>query len=294
MRVLITGSSGLIGSALCGRLESGGHEVVPLLRGKGNGPYWDPAKEEIDLSGVGKIDAVVHLAGDNIASGRWTESKKQCIRESRVEATALLCEALGGLPSIPSVLISGSAVGFYGDRGEETLTEESAPGKGYLPEVVADWEAATESAEEVGIRVVHIRTGVVLSPDGGALAKMLLPFKLCLGGVLGGGDQQMSWIDIRDEVSAICFLIENSQISGPVNLTAPAPVTNYQFTKTLGKVLGRPTILPLPAFMVRLLFGEMGEHLLLEGARIKPAVLLKHGFQFQYSEVESSLASLLK
>ncbi len=293
MRILITGSHGLIGSALSSHFESGGHEVIPLHRKQGVAPCWDPDKGEIDLTGVGDLDVVIHLAGDNIASARWSADKKKRIRESRVNGTELLCEALAGLPRLPKTLICGSAIGFYGNRGDETLTEESQAGTGFFPTVVSDWEAATEAAEDVGIRVVHIRTGVVLSPDGGALKKMLLPFKLCLGGVVGSGKQFFSWIDIRDEISAVEFLIQHEEISGPVNLTAPAPVTNYELTKTLGAALRRPTLIPMPAFLCKLLMGEMGETLLLGGSKVQPEKLLQAGYSFRYPRLKDSIESLV-
>jgi uncharacterized protein (TIGR01777 family) len=293
MRILVTGSHGLIGSAVCGHFESGGHEVISLGRTKGKAPWWDPASGEIDLNGVGKLDAVIHLAGENIATGRWTSSKKKKIRESRVDGTALLCDALSGLPILPKVLISGSAVGFYGNRGEHSLNEESGKGSSFLSDVCADWEAATEAAEEVGIRVVHIRTGVVLSKSGGVLGRMLLPFKFGLGGVLGSGEQFFSWIDIRDEVGAISHLLEHEEISGAVNLTAPSPVTNREFTKALGKVLSRPTIFPMPAFICKLIFGEMGETIMLGGSKVEPSVLLKSGYRFRYPLLKESIESLI-
>jgi uncharacterized protein (TIGR01777 family) len=293
MRILITGSHGLIGSAVCGHFESGGHQVIPLSRTHGASPWWDPARGLIDLSGVGKLDAVIHLAGENVASGRWTADKKQRIRDSRVQGTLLLCDALAGLPTLPKVLISASAVGYYGNCPATTVTEKNGPGNGFLADVCHEWEAATETADEIGIRVVHIRTGLVLSAAGGPLSRMLLPFKLGLGGVLGDGNQYLSWIDIRDEVAAIAFLMEQETISGPVNLTAPQPVQNREFTKMLGTTLRRPTIFPMPRFLCKFLFGEMGETLLLGGVRALPKKLEENGFVFRFPNLKKSLDDLI-
>ncbi len=238
------------------------------------------------------VDAVVHLAGENIAE-RWTAAKKARIRDSRVKGTQLLCETLTRLSSPPKVLVSASAIGYYGDRGEETLTDDSPPGRGFLPEVCRAWEAATEPARQQGLRVVQLRLGVVLSVAGGALAKMLPPFRLGLGGVLGSGRQYMSWIALDDVVGTLQHAVVTDALQGPTNAVAPRAVTNQEFTKTLGKVLGRPTAMPLPAFAARLMFGEMADELLLASARVQPTKLLASGYQFRYPELAEALRHLL-
>jgi uncharacterized protein (TIGR01777 family) len=281
MKILISGLSGLIGTALKDDLERDGHSVVGLQR-----TFDDP----IDFTGVG---AVIHLGGENIASGRWSPDKKQRIRESRVEGTAQLAKQLAQSDEKPAVFICASATGFYGSRKDEKLDENSAIGSGFLPEVCKEWEDATRPAEEAGIRTVRLRTGIVLSCDGGALQKMITPFKLGGGGILGDGAQFMSWISLDDEVAVIRCLIDNQGINGSVNLVSPNPVTNREFTKTLGKVLKRPTILPMPAFAVRLLFGEMGEALLLCSTRAYPKKLLDSGYRFKHPDLESALRSIL-
>lgn len=281
MKVMISGSSGLIGSALKRSLEADGHQVTALPR-----TYEEP----IDFSGVG---AVVHLAGENIASGRWNTARKQRIEESRVNGTRQLAEQLAASEYKPAVLICASAIGFYGDRGDEILVEESPAGTGFLPEVCIKWEAAARPAEEAGIRTAWIRTGIVLSRKGGALAKMLPPFNMGGGGILGNGRQYMSWISLEDEVNAIRFLIGNEAVRGAVNLTAPNPETNHEFTKALGRALRRPTILPMPAFAVRMLFGEMGEALLLGSSRILPQKLTDAGYEYRHPHLESALEDIL-
>lgn len=281
MRIMISGSAGLIGSALRENLEAGGHSVITLPR-----MFGDP----VDFTGV---DAVVHLAGEGIANGRWTSAKKRRIEESRVHGTRQLSKQLAGTKSKPSVFVCASAIGFYGSRGEEMLDEESSAGNGFLPEVCKKWEAATRPAEKAGIRTVHIRTGIVLSKKGGALRKMLPPFRMGAGGILGNGRQYMSWISLDDEVKAICFLIDSGSISGAVNLVAPNPVTNHDFTKTLGKVLHRPTILPLPAFAAWFLFGEMAGELLLGSARVTPKKLVDAGYEFCHAHLQSALEDIV-
>ena len=282
MRILISGASGLIGSALAKSLLDDGYEVSRLPRS-----YEDP----IDFTGV---KAVVHLAGEGIAEGRWTAAKKQRIEESRVNGTRQLAEQMAGSASKPSVFICGSAIGFYGDRGEEVLDEASAVGRGFLPEVCRKWEAAAQPAADAGIRTVWIRTGIVLSKNGGALKKMLPPFKMGGGGILGNGRQVMSWISLADEVKAIRFLINTESIDGVVNLVAPHPVTNFEFTKTLGKVLHRPAILPLPVFAIRLFFGEMGVELLLGSTRAIPKKLVDAGYEFCHAHLQSALEDVLR
>jgi uncharacterized protein len=296
MNILVTGASGLIGTSLVSSLTSSGHEVTRLVRRQPNSgekaARWDPMAGTIDASAIEGVDAVVHLAGENIAE-RWTAAKKARIRDSRVKGTQLLCATLARLSSPPKVLVSASAIGYYGDRGEEILTEESPPGRGFLAEVCRAWEAATEPARQQGMRVVQVRFGVVLSPAGGALAKILPPFRMGLGGVLGSGRQYMSWIALDDVVGAIQHAIGTDGLQGPTNAAAPQAVTNQEFTKTLGKVLGRPTVFPLPAFAARLMFGEMADELLLASARIQPTKLLASGFRFRYPELEDALRHLL-
>src|SRR6267142_2195671 len=276
MKILISGSHGLVGAALIKSLEPEGHEIFRLVRHAPNSRSeieWSPDRYSIALARLEGFDAVVHLAGESIAEGRWTDEKKKRIRESRVKGTKLLGDALANLSNPPRTLVSASAIGYYGNRGNEVLTEGSAPGDGFLPEVCVEWEKATALATEKGIRVVNTRFGVILAVNGGALAKMLPPFRLGLGGKIGSGKQWMSWIAIDDVVNGIQFCLEHESLRGPVNFVAPNPVTNAQFTKTLGKVLARPTILPVPAFAVRLLFGEMADALLLSSQRVEPTKL---------------------
>ena len=301
MRVIVTGATGLVGSALVRSLLADGHEVTRLVRGRAQGfrapgtaaVHWDPERGEIEARELEGHDAAVHLAGDPIAEGRWDEEKKRRIRESRVKGTRLLAEALAGLERRPSALVSASATGFYGDRGDEVLREESASGEGFLSEVCREWEKATLAASQAGIRVVHLRIGVVLSAEGGALSKMLTPFKLGVGGRIGNGRQYMSWITLEDLVHVIRRAIEDESLRGPVNAVSPQPVTNEQFTKALGSVLGRPTIFPVPAFAARLAFGEMADALLLSGARVEPARLSEAGHQFKHPEIEGALRAVL-
>jgi uncharacterized protein (TIGR01777 family) len=281
MKALISGSSGLIGAALVRDLERDGHEVGRLQRTHEN---------PIDLAGV---TAVVHLAGESIAAGRWTTSRKRRIEESRVQGTRQLAEQLARSEVKPAVFICGSAIGFYGNRGDETLAEDSSAGTGFLAEVCSKWEAAVEPAKDAGIRTVCIRTGIVLSKDGGALSKMLPPFKMGAGGVMGNGRQYMSWISLTDQVNAIRFLLENNTIHGAVNLTAPNPETNRDFTKALGGVIRRPTLLPMPSLAVRMLFGEMGEELLLASTRVLPKKLADAGYEFKHPHLESALEDIL-
>jgi uncharacterized protein (TIGR01777 family) len=297
MKILVTGSSGLIGSALVPVLTAEGHSVTRLVRSKPRpgeaGIYWDPSTETIDTSSLEGFDGVVHLAGENIAAGRWTAEQKARIRDSRVKGTRLLAESLARLARRPAVLLCASAMGYYGSRGEEVLKESSPAGSGFLAEVCREWEAAAEPAARRGIRVVSLRMGVVLSSKGGALATMLLPFRLGVGGRVGDGKQYMSWIAIDDVVGAFSFALRSETLRGPVNVVAPNPVTNAEFTKTLGRVLGRPTVFPMPAFAARLAFGEMADGLLLASARIEPAKLLVTGYAFRFAELEGALRHLL-
>lgn len=293
MDVAITGSSGLIGSALVTALEAHGHDPIPVVRSGSGGIGWDPAAGRIDAAGFEGIDAVVHLAGEGIGNRRWTDEVKARIRDSRVQGTRLLATTLAGLDRPPATLLSGSTIGYYGDRGDERLTETSPPGAGFLAEVTQQWEAETAPAAEAGIRVAMLRTGVVLSPDGGALAKMLPLFKLGLGGRMGSGDQWWSWISLDDEVALIEWLLQND-VHGPVNLTGPEPATNAELTKALGSVLGRPTLLPVPEFGPKLLLGgELADELLFSSARVLPAVATAAGYEFRHPTVEQALRGVL-
>ncbi|MBI3934118.1 MAG: TIGR01777 family protein [Acidobacteria bacterium] len=296
MDIAITGSTGLIGEALIAMLTGAGHRVARVVRREplpdSGDIFWDPEKAYVDTIRLDGHDAVVHLAGESIAE-RWSPGKKVRIHASRVRGTQLIAEAVRQVTQPPQVLVSASAIGYYGDRGAEILREESAPGTGYLSEVCRDWEAATEVASRAGIRVVHLRIGIVLSAKGGALAKMLLPFRMGAGGKIGSGKQIMSWIALDDLVGAILHAIAIPSIQGAVNAVAPNPVTNLEFTKTLGKVLSRPTVAPLPAFAVKLLFGEMGKALLLSSQRVEPARLMGSGFTFRYPGLEEALRHAL-
>ena len=291
MKILVSGASGLVGSALCPALEASGHTVVRLSR---SGPVaWDVAGRTIDPAALDGVDAVVHLAGESVA-GRWTAAKKQRILESRRAGTAFLADTLAALPQRPRVLVSASAVGWYGSRGTETLTEASAPGEGFLAGVARAWEEATASAAAAGIRVVHVRTaGIVLSRNGGALKAMLTPFKAGLGGPVGSGKQWWSWISLPDLVAVYERALTDETLSGPVNAVAPGAVTNAGFTCALAKVLRRPALIPLPAPAVKLLLGEMGTELLLSSARVEPAVLTRAGFSFRFADIEDALRAEL-
>ena len=295
MRVLISGSSGLIGSSLVPALEGAGHSVIRLVRRNpaANEIRWDLSKSPPAKGGSFEgFDAVVHLAGESIA-GRWTAAKKARIRDSRVQGTRALAAALAQTKRPPRVMVCASAIGIYGDRSEEALREESAPGSDFLADVARQWEAATEPASRAGIRVVSLRFGVVLSARGGALARMLPPFRMGVGGRIGSGRQWMSWIALDDVVGVIQHALATDAVHGPVNAVAPTPVTNAEFTRTLGKVLHRPTVFPLPAFIVRLAFGEMGEALLLGSQRVDCGKLLASGYRFRHSELKPALEALL-
>jgi uncharacterized protein len=296
-RILVSGVSGPIGAALLPSLKARGYEVTRLVRGAASGDNqisWEPGKP-IAPEAVSGFDAVIHLAGESIV-GRWTNEKKRKIRDSRVLGTTALAQALAQARNEdkPQVFVCSSAIGYYGDRGEEILKEESAPGSGFLPEVCREWEAATRAAVDAGIRTVQLRTGVVLSASGGALGKMLTPFKLGLGGRIGSGRQWMSWIDVQDMVGAIHHILKSDLLHGPVNMVAPKPVTNAEFTRTLASVLSRPAIFPMPAFAVKLAFGEMGETVLLGSQRVEPARLVGSGYPFRFSDLRASLENLLK
>ena len=297
MKILISGSHGLVGSALVQSLTTAGQEVVRLVRHSRTvgAPQieWHPDKGIIAKEHLEGIDAVVHLAGENIAAGRWTSEKKRAIRESRVNGTTLLSETLATLRNPPAVFVSASAIGYYGNRGDELLKEDSAPGNDFLAHVCTDWEKATTPAAEKGIRTVLARFGIILAENGGALEKMLTPFRMGIGGRIGSGKQWMSWIALDDVVGAIRFMIHDRFVNGPVNFVAPNPVTNAEFTKTLGNVLSRPTFLPVPAFGARLAFGEMADSLLLASQRVVPAVLQSRDFAFNWPRLELTLKHLL-
>jgi uncharacterized protein (TIGR01777 family) len=296
MKVAITGASGLVGTALTPFLTAGGHEVLRLVRRAPrtiDEARWDPDTGAIDGKALEGVDAVVHLAGESIALGRWTEARKALLRTSRVGPTRALAEALGRLKRKPSVLVSASAIGYYGNRGGTWMSEKDAPADDFLGRLAAEWEAATEPAAKAGIRVVNLRTGIVLSPAGGALGKMLPPFKAGLGGVVGPGTQYMSWLAIDDLLGIIHHALDHGDVTGPVNAVAPAPVTNAELTKTLGRVLGRPTITPVPRFALRLAFGEMAEATLLASTRVRPERLEATGYRFRFPGLEGALRHLL-
>ncbi len=297
MNILVTGASGLVGTALTAFLTRNKHRVVRLVRKAQAAPgeiRWDPHAQTMDTGALEGLDAVVHLAGDNIAAGRWTAKKKFRIRESRIQGTRFLSQSLARLFDPPKVLVSASAVGFYGDRGEDLLDEESDPGRGFLPGVCREWEAATAAAVMRGIRVVHLRLGMALSATGGALERMLPAFRLGIGGRIGSGRQFMSWIAIEDLVRIIDYAIHNGSMHGPVNAVSPNPVTNQDFSITLARVLSKPCLFALPAFGARIAFGEMADALLLASARVLPAKLKESGFQFEFPELESALRQALK
>lgn len=293
MKIAMTGSSGLIGTALRASLAADGHEVVRLMRRPSEGPHdvsWDPGGGELGPSSLAGIDAAVNLAGVGIGDKRWTDAHKRAVLDSRLDATDLLSRTLAELDPRPRALISASAIGYYGGRGDEVLTEDSDPGSDFVAEVCVAWEAATSPASRAGIRVVHLRTGLVMSKDGGILEQLLLPFKLGLGGRIGSGDQYWSWIDIDDEIAATRFLLGRDDLSGPINLTAPNPLPFGEVVKILGKVLRRPTILPAPSLAIKALFGaERAESLLFDGQRVFPQRLLDAGFSFQFTQLEDSL-----
>lgn len=295
MDVAITGSHGLIGSALADSLRLDGHRVVRVVRGEASGPgevSWDPEAGTIDAAALEGVDAVVHLAGAGIGDHRWTDEHKRRVKESRTKGTATLARALAAMDRKPAALLSGSAIGYYGSRGDEVLTEVSAPGNDFLAEVCVAWEAETAPAADAGIRVVHLRTGLVLDGKGGMMSKMLPLFKLGLGGRMGSGKQWWSWISIDDEVGAIRFLLERD-VAGAVNLTTPEPVTNTQFTKALGRVLHRPTPLPVPMFGPALLLGREGAETMIDASqRVQPEKLLAEGYRFRYVHLEDALRAV--
>lgn len=300
MRVLVSGSTGLIGSALVTRLRSEGHDVARMVRGAAAGAdevRWDPAKGSIDLAGLhaaGPIDGAVHLAGEGIGEKRWSDDQKRRILDSRVQGTTLLAETLAALDPRPTVLVSGSAVGFYGLRGDEVLTEESASGDGFLADVTRQWEASTAAAEAAGIRTVLLRTGIVLSSKGGALGRLLPLIRLGLGGKLGSGDQWWSWISLEDEVRLIIHCLEHDDIRGAVNATSPQPATNADVVRALGRAAGRPTVLPVPRFALSLVMGgELTEEVIMAGQRALPVVAEASGFTFTHPDLDSAARAVL-
>jgi uncharacterized protein (TIGR01777 family) len=300
MQVAISGASGFIGTALVRFLERGGHRVIRLVRpsSKGGGGAdvveWDPPAARIASRALEGVDAVVNLAGVGIADARWTDRRKDAILQSRLDATRLLAATVGSLQRPPAVFVSASAIGYYGDGGDTELTEHSDPGDDFLARVCVAWEAAAEPVAASGVRVAWIRSGIVIDPAGGMLARLLLPFRLGLGGRVGPGTQYMSWISLGDELRAIGRIIDDPDLVGAVNLTAPNPVTNAEFTATLGKVLRRPTAIPTPLLPLRLRFGsELVRHLLLDSQRVLPVALTEAGFEFRHVELEPALRSLL-
>ncbi len=295
MKILISGASGLIGNAIKLHFSKLGYQVIPLQRKEpSRPPYWSIEKEIIDLGEHKSIDVVIHLAGENIAAGRWTKKKKEKIKNSRIKGTKLLCEYISTLKHRPKTLISASAIGYYGDRGDEELTEDSPKGSGFLAEVCECWENATQLALKSSIRVINMRLGMVLSPQGGALKKMLLPFKLGLGGIIGSGHQYISWIAIADVLGAIDYIITHEKLIGPINFVSPYPVTNKYFTKTLAKLLHRPSVVPLPSPVAKLFFGEMAKELLLSSTKVVPKKLIESGYPFKYSQLEDALKAILQ
>jgi uncharacterized protein len=296
MQIAITGASGLIGSALAEALRADGHRVRPVVRAPSSdhdAVRWDPGGGTIDAAALEGVDAVVHLAGAGIGDRRWSEARKRAVRDSRTQGTGLLTRTLAGLDRPPAVLVSGSAIGYYGDRDDQVLTELSPPGDDFLAGVVLAWEAAAQPAVDAGIRTVFLRTGIVLTDRGGALPRLALPFRLFLGGRLGSGRQWMSWIALADEIGAIRFAIDRTDVAGPLNAVAPEPVTNAEFARALGAALRRPAAVPVPAFGPRLVMGrEMADELVFISARVRPGVLTDAGYAFAHSDVGGALRAI--
>jgi uncharacterized protein len=295
MKVAITGASGLVGSALIPVLKSMGAQITRMVRAKPKAGEleWHPNQDEVSAGLLEGFTTFINLAGENIAGGRWTDDQKRKIHDSRIHGTHLLSEAIARLSQKPLVFICASATGIYGDRDDETLDEQSDSGGGFLAGVCREWEKATEPASKAGVRVVHLRFGPILAREGGMLAKLLTPFKMGMGGKVGSGRQYISWIAIEDAIQAIKLAIEDVSIHGALNIVSPNPVTNEEFTKTLGHVLNRPTALAMPAFAARLAFGEMADEMLLASQKVLPKKLIKAGFVFKYPELEPTLKHLL-
>ena len=296
-KILVAGSSGTIGTQLVAFLDTGGHEVWRLVRRKpkenANELQWDPSAGELSSEILEGFDTIIHLGGEGIGDKRWNSKRKKTIRDSRVDSTSLISDAISKMENKPEVMILASAIGWYGDRGEEELDEESESGQGFLPEVCADWESAAMKVKEAGVRTVFLRTGIVLNATSGALGKMLLPFQLGAGGPMGGGKQWMSWISLDDEIYAIHHLLMNKGSSGAYNLTAPEPVRQKTFAKVLGRVLRRPAVAPIPGFAIKLLFGQMGVSLTLESQKVMPNRLIDEGFEFLHEGLEEALRDSL-
>ena len=296
-RILLSGASGMLGSAIGNALGRQGATLIRLVRREARGPgevHWNPAAGKLDAGSLTGLSAAVHLSGASVISRRWTTGYKHEMAESRVQTTRFLSETLAKLEQPPPVLVTASAVGFYGDRGDEVLDEDSPAGSGYFPELCAAWEAATQPAEAAGIRVVHLRFGMVLGPGGGAMARLAPLFRMGLGGRLGSGRQWMSWVSEADAVSAALLALENANISGPVNVAAPEPATNAAFTRELGRSVHRPALLPAPAFALRLVFGEMADEALLASTRAVPKRLTQAGFDFAYPTLPEAFAAALR
>ena len=302
MKLAVTGATGLVGGALCQNLIQAGHQVVALARNPEKAREklptvevvaWDATSGHPPIEALEGLDAVVHLAGEPVAAGRWTSQRKKMIRESRVAGTRNLVEGLSHCQNPPKVLVSGSAIGYYGTHGDELLEETSHPGNDYMAELCQQWESEAKRATDSGVRVVLVRSGLILAREGGALPRMLPLFKMCVGGPLASGTQWMSWIHIKDELEAIGYAIEHDEIEGPLNLTAPNPVTNEEFSRTLARVLRRPAFFRVPGFVLQLLLGEMAETLLLKGQRVLPKKLEQSGYQFSFSDLRGAFADLL-
>ena len=297
LTILMTGAGGLLGSALVPFLTGGGHRVIRMVRDRSatgrDAVFWNPLSDQLELGAMDKVDAVIHLAGESIAQGRWTAGKKTKIIQSRVRGTTLLARALSRLPDPPEVLVCASAIGYYGNRGTAWMTEQCGEGNDFISEVCRLWEQSTRPADTRGIRTVHLRIGIALNPLGGALKKLLLPAQFGLGGKLGAGTQYMSWIHMDDVLGAIYHVLDRQHIQGPVNVVAPAPVTNQVFVQTLGRILNRPSFYSVPESVIHLMFGEMGREIPLSSTRVSPDRLLETGYRFRHPVLEAALRHLL-